>query len=71
MSKMNVIYGKSRATKRLADGRIQEIWYQTSIDLDKLTLLARKAVDTKGQRSTDGPLEVRILEVRCPEVACP
>lgn len=75
-----VIFSKTRTTRPLTkrivvqgehgtgfrtepDGR-EEIYYQTTVDLASMDLLAHKAASNKSQRSSDGPITVRILERR-------
>lgn len=73
-----IVYPRTRTTRLLRkrvplasgsgfttepDG-VEEVFYETRIDMPALDYLARKAASNKAQRSIDGPLEVRILERR-------
>jgi hypothetical protein len=69
MSRHAVIYPKSRTIRPLyRDGGIsdgnEEIYYETSIDLAELAVMARDAARNKSGMSNDGPLRVRIIERR-------
>jgi hypothetical protein len=73
-----VIYPKTRATREVRkripcqDGRgftsvpdgQEEIFYETSIDLNALRLVAEQAARNKKGTSKDGPLFVRIIARR-------
>jgi len=43
---------------------IEELVYETRIDLDALNALARKAAGNKAQRARAGALQVRIIDRR-------
>ena len=42
----------------------EELYYSTSVDLEELHQLARRAAQNKSGKAVDGSLEVRILERR-------
>lgn len=74
----SIVYPKTRTLRRLtkrvptADGRgfttvndgVEDLYYETVIDLDALGELARKAALNKTGNAKDGPLYVRILSRR-------
>lgn len=80
MANRQVVFTKTRTTRNLRkreqvavgtgtgfitvpDGA-EEIFYETSIDLDALHLMARKAASNGGWKSNDGPLQVRVLATK-------
>lgn len=80
MANRQVIFAKTRTTRQLrkreqvtigtgtgfttvADGA-EEIYYETSIDLDALHLMARKAAGNGSWKSNDGALQVRVLATK-------
>ena len=77
--KRAILYARTRTTRSLfkripVEGRpgitiaesdgIEELFYETCIDLEGLNLLARDAAKNKRGIAKDGPLSVRILERR-------
>jgi hypothetical protein len=70
-----ILYPKTRTTKRsmCCDktiwpphyfAEIEEIFYETSIDIEALHALAKKAVGNASLTAKDGPLKVRVLAKR-------
>ena len=54
------LYKPDASGRQVSDG-VEELVYETSIDLGCLDTMARKAARSVGGKSTDGPLKVRIL----------
>jgi len=48
---------------QVKDGQ-EEIFYEVSVDVDSLEIMAHTATKNKSQCSHDGPLHVRVLERR-------
>lgn len=46
--------------RSLPDGE-EEIVYEVTVNLGMIDAMARKAAGSKGQKSSDGPLTVRVL----------
>ncbi len=47
----------------IADGE-EDVTYEVTLDLDAVRWMAIKAARSRGQRSTDGPLSVRVTARR-------
>jgi hypothetical protein len=60
--------GRVTGKRGVSDG-VEEFYYETSIDLDALHELARKAAANASLTAKDGPLRVKILARRRMEVA--
>jgi hypothetical protein len=63
-SNKHVIYPKTLTYRELPSNEQQEVWYETVLDLHQIHAMARRAAASKGQKSVDGPVTVRILELR-------
>ncbi len=80
MANRQVVFAKTRTTRQLrkmeplaiGTGRgfttvpagTEEIFYETTLDLDALHQMARKAAGNKSWKATDGPLQVKVLATR-------
>ena len=72
MANLQIVYPKTRTTRAvfksdktgLVPAGREEIFFETSIDLDYLFTLARRAANNKNNSATMGPLKVKILERR-------
>jgi hypothetical protein len=55
------IFIKTQTSRKLPDG-IEDLYFETVIDLLQLEQMARDAADNKRGEAVKGPLSVRILE---------